>query len=93
MIFPKREVVEMLRKRYPSGCRVQLDQMDDAQAPPIGTHGTVRGVDDAGRYGKLFIRAVLWLAGIMEAAYPWPTVLIGATRLVRAKKVARNERS
>ena len=48
MNFPKREVVESLRKRYPVGCRVRLVKMDDIQAPPIGSLGTVRGVDDAG---------------------------------------------
>lgn len=48
MNFPKREIVEQLRKQYPVGCRVELVKMDDVQAPPIGTKGTVRGVDDAG---------------------------------------------
>lgn len=48
MNFASREVVEKLRKRYPAGTRVELIQMDDVQAPPIGTKGTVRGVDDAG---------------------------------------------
>ena len=28
--------------------RVELLQMDDIQAPPIGTQGTVIGVDDIG---------------------------------------------
>lgn len=37
-----------LRKQYPPGTRVELLRMDDAQAPPIGTKGTVRGVDDIG---------------------------------------------
>lgn len=46
--FPSREIVESLRKRYPVGCRVELVRMDDPQAPPIGTKGTVRGVDDIG---------------------------------------------
>ncbi len=48
MNFPSKEVVEELRKRYKPGTRVELCHMDDFQAPPIGTHGTVRGVDDAG---------------------------------------------
>ena len=48
MFFPKKEVVEQLRKEYPVGTRVELVRMDDFQAPPIGTKGTVRGVDDAG---------------------------------------------
>ena len=43
-----RETVERLRKEYPVGCRVELVKMDDVQAPPIGTKGTVRGVDDIG---------------------------------------------
>ena len=48
MFFPRREVVEALRKEYPAGTRVELVKMDDMQAPPIGTKGTVRGVDDTG---------------------------------------------
>ncbi|OQB53207.1 MAG: hypothetical protein BWX97_00838 [Firmicutes bacterium ADurb.Bin146] len=43
-----REVVERLKKQYPAGSRVELLQMDDVQAPPIGTKGTVIGVDDIG---------------------------------------------
>ena len=43
-----REKVEMLRRVYPAGCRVELMEMDDPQAPPIGTKGTVCGVDDTG---------------------------------------------
>jgi hypothetical protein len=46
--FPSRELVESLRKRYPVGCRVELVRMDDPQAPPVGTIGTVRGVDEIG---------------------------------------------
>ena len=48
MQIASRNKVEMLRKQYPAGARVQLDQMDDVQAPPIGTKGTVIGVDDIG---------------------------------------------
>ena len=40
-----REEVERVRNAYPIGCRVELLKMDDPQAPPIGTKGTVRGVD------------------------------------------------
>ena len=47
-MFPKREVVDRIKKEYPVGCRVELVQMDDPQAPPIGTKGTVKGVDDTG---------------------------------------------
>ena len=43
-----RETVKRLRQEYPRGCRVVLVRMDDIQAPPIGTEGTVFGVDDIG---------------------------------------------
>ena len=46
MRFPSREIVEQVKKEYPKGTRVELVQMEDLQAPPIGTKGTVRGVDD-----------------------------------------------
>ncbi len=48
MKFPSREIVERIRREYPAGTRVELVRMDDPQAPPIGTLGTVLGVDDAG---------------------------------------------
>lgn len=46
MRFPSKETVERVRAQYPVGCRVILRKMDDVQAPPIGTKGTVTGVDD-----------------------------------------------
>ena len=46
MRFPSKEIVEQLKKEYPAGTRVELTRMDDVQAPPIGTKGTVKGVDD-----------------------------------------------
>ena len=48
MRFPNKETVERIRREYPAGTRVELVQMDDVQAPPIGTKGTVSGVDDTG---------------------------------------------
>jgi hypothetical protein len=48
MLAPDREQVEALRKEYPAGTRIELLEMDDPQAPPIGTQGTVLGVDDIG---------------------------------------------
>lgn len=48
MKIPTRETITRLRERFPQGCRVVLDKMDDVQAPPIGTEGTVQGVDDMG---------------------------------------------
>ena len=44
-MFPTKETIEMLRTEYPDGTRVRLVKMDDVQAPPIGTEGTVVGVD------------------------------------------------
>jgi len=43
-----KELLEDLRERYPEGTRVELVRMDDAQAPPVGTKGTVTAVDDIG---------------------------------------------
>ena len=48
MKFPSKATIEQYRREYPVGCRVELVSMDDVQAPPIGTEGTVLGVDDAG---------------------------------------------
>lgn len=48
MRFPDKETVEMIRKEYPVGTRIELLKMNDIQAPPVGTKGTVKGVDDAG---------------------------------------------
>lgn len=42
------ETLESLRNGFPRGCRVELLRMDDPQSPPIGTRGTVIGVDDLG---------------------------------------------
>ena len=48
MNIPSREIVNQLRNEYPAGTRVELTGMGDVQAPPIGTLGTVQGVDDMG---------------------------------------------
>lgn len=48
MIFPDKRKVERIREAYPIGCRVELLEMNDIQAPPIGEKGTVKGVDDTG---------------------------------------------
>lgn len=44
----RKEELEALRARYTPGTRIVLVCMDDVQAPPVGTHGTVTGVDDTG---------------------------------------------
>ena len=47
-----REMVTFLRKQYPPGTRIRLDNMDDPFAPvPAGMTGTVEHIDDAGHYG------------------------------------------
>jgi len=46
MRFPDRDTVERVKKEYPAGTRVILEQMEDPQSPPVGTMGTVLGVDD-----------------------------------------------
>lgn len=43
-----KERLQALRERFKPGTRVELLKMDDVQAPPIGTKGTVVGVDDIG---------------------------------------------
>ena len=43
-----KEAVEFMREGFPCGCRVELLCMDDPQAPPVGTLGTVIGVDAVG---------------------------------------------
>ena len=48
MRLPSKETLALLRSRYPKGARVELVRMDDPQAPPVGTKGTVLGVDDVG---------------------------------------------
>lgn len=61
MPFPSREQVEFIRKNYPPGTRVMLNNMNDPYSPvESGTSGTVRYVDDAG---------TLPLPGTMGAAF------------------------
>lgn len=43
-----KEQLALLRKQYPAGTRIELLWMDDVQAPPVGTKGSVWGVDDTG---------------------------------------------
>ena len=46
MRFPDKETVERVRREYPPGTKVELLEMADEQAPPVGTIGTVLAVDD-----------------------------------------------
>ena len=43
-----RTIIDSIKAKYPIGTRVELVKMDDAQAPSVGTKGTVKGVDDIG---------------------------------------------
>lgn len=43
-----KERVAQLRNQYPKGTKIELLEMDDVQAPPVGTVGIVQGVDDLG---------------------------------------------
>lgn len=40
--------IDAIKAMYPKGTRVWLVSMDDIQAPPVGTEGTVFSVDDMG---------------------------------------------
>jgi len=40
--------IQKIKEDYPKGTRVSLIKMDDTQAPPVGTKGTIIGVDDIG---------------------------------------------
>lgn len=40
--------IEKTKRMYAPGIKVRLLKMNDFQAPPIGTEGIVKGVDDAG---------------------------------------------
>ena len=54
MGFPRKEIVEAVRARYPKGTRVELVSMDDpySRLKP-GDRGTVKSVDDT---GTVFVR-------------------------------------
>ena len=43
-----KDEVRKAKEMYIPGMRVRLLKMDDAQAPAVGTEGTVIGVDDIG---------------------------------------------
>ncbi len=48
-MFKTQEEVRILRERYPEGTKVRLISMNDIQAPPVNTEGTVTFIDDAGQ--------------------------------------------
>lgn len=55
MPVPSREQVESIRKNYPPGTRIVLNNMNDPYSPvESGTRGTVRYVDDCGQLGVVW---------------------------------------
>ena len=46
--WPTQREVELTRARYKAGMRIELIEMDDVQAPPAGTRGTIIAIDDIG---------------------------------------------
>ncbi|MCH4238918.1 MAG: DUF4314 domain-containing protein [Oscillospiraceae bacterium] len=44
----KKEQLQALRLQHPVGTKIVLIRMNDPAAPPVGTKGTVTGVDDIG---------------------------------------------
>lgn len=48
MKLADRNTVRLLRDEFPKGLRVRLVEMEDPQAPPQGTEGSVMFVDDTG---------------------------------------------
>lgn len=49
MMFMKRVNTKKIREMYPKGTIIELEYMDDPQAPPRGTKGEVMYVDDIGQ--------------------------------------------
>lgn len=47
-MFMKQAKKDAIRKAYPAGTKIEILFIEDTQAPPLGTKGTVVGVDDAG---------------------------------------------
>lgn len=60
-----RSRVDRLKAQYPEGTVIELISMDDKQAPPSGTKGTVIGVDDIGQI------LVHWENGSSLNLMPW----------------------
>ena len=48
-MFKSREEVELIKRLYPVGTKIVVDYMDDPQAIPSGSIGTVTVVDDIGQ--------------------------------------------
>ena len=68
MNFPRREVVEAVRARYPKGTRVALVSMDDPYTTlKPGDRGTVAFVDDIGlAWPMALTKSASWKAVILN---------------------------
>ena len=64
MNLPTREFVKQAKAYYKPDSRIELISMDDPQAPPAGTLGTVTHVDD---FGDIHMR---WDNGSLLALLP-----------------------
>lgn len=49
MRIPTESEIEFLKKTYPKGTKIRIDHMDDPQAIPSGSIGTVRAIDSMGQ--------------------------------------------
>lgn len=49
MKFKSEAEVNLIKKIYPVGCKIMVDFMDDPQAIPSGSVGTVSCVDSIGQ--------------------------------------------
>ena len=45
MKIPSEKELDRIRREYPVGTIIEIQKMDDPQAPPVGTLGEVIGVD------------------------------------------------
>lgn len=44
----EKEKIKMIKELYPEGTEIELINMNDQYAVPVGTHGVVKFVDDIG---------------------------------------------
>ena len=57
MKIPSEKELDRIRRDYPVGTIIEIQKMDDPQAPPVGTLGEVIGVDNLGDL------EILWSTG------------------------------
>ena len=77
MFFPPRNIVERIKKEYPSGTRVELIELNDPYRHfDAGLKGTVSCVDDTGttRIGKYIFNHSFLVIGLLMIFF---SVLLG----------------